>query len=91
MNLKNISERTLDILHDGLNILETFDTTRLDSLRMVKDEIEISIKDYTNGHIKRLQHGGCSPKEGVVFTNMLSALERISSHAVNIAYSTETK
>lgn len=90
-NLKNISERTLDILHDGLNILETFDTTRLDSLRMVKDEIEISIKDYTNGHIKRLQHGGCSPKEGVVFTNMLSALERISSHAVNIAYSTETK
>lgn len=90
-DLKSVSDRTLDILRDGLEILETFDTSRLSSLKAVKEEIEANIKEYTNGHIKRLQDGACNPREGVVFTNMLSALERISSHAVNIAYSTETK
>ena len=36
-------------------------------------------------HIQRLSKGKCDPESGVIFLDILSNLERISDHAVNIA------
>ena len=42
---------------------------------------------YQKHHIKRLAKGECEPRAGLLFSDMLSELERIADHSVNIAYS----
>ncbi|MCI4170811.1 PhoU domain-containing protein, partial [Bacillus spizizenii] len=36
-------------------------------------------------HISRLKEGQCTGQAGIVFVDMISNLERIGDHAVNIA------
>ena len=43
--------------------------------------------DIKKHHIKRLAKGECEPRAGLLFSDMLSELERIADHSVNIAYS----
>ena len=45
------------------------------------------LEQYIANHINRLQGRSCDPKAGVVFTDMISDLERVADHAINIAYS----
>lgn len=46
------------------------------------DELEKSLRKK---HIGRLSEGNCSVKGGIVFVDIISNLERIGDHAVNIA------
>lgn len=46
------------------------------------DELERSLRKK---HISRLSEGNCSVKGGIVFVDIISNLERIGDHAVNIA------
>lgn len=39
---------------------------------------------YVDRHIKRLNEGTCNPHAGIVYADILSNLERIGDHAVNI-------
>ncbi|MBO5140421.1 MAG: hypothetical protein J6B76_07205, partial [Peptococcaceae bacterium] len=41
--------------------------------------------DLRKGHITRLNAGACSATAGAAYLDMLSNLERIGDHAVNIA------
>ena len=42
-------------------------------------------RDLRKGHITRLNEGKCSGSAGAVYLDVLSNLERIGDHAVNIA------
>lgn len=60
-----------------------------DLVGMVEDdEEEVDVmEDHLRGeHIKRLANNLCDSKTGVVFLDSISNLERISDHALNIAY-----
>ena len=46
------------------------------------DELEAKLRTK---HIKRLTSQQCNPAKGVIFLDVLVALERISDHARNIA------
>ncbi len=52
------------------------------SLRQIIDELK---EEMRSKHIVRLQKGGCSIEVGFVWSDMLTNLERISSHCANIA------
>ena len=42
-------------------------------------------QDLRRGHISRLNEGKCSAGAGAVYLDILSQMERIGDHAVNIA------
>jgi len=42
-------------------------------------------KEFREGHIMRLNEGICTGAEGSIFLDMLSNMERVGDHAVNIA------
>lgn len=42
-------------------------------------------RTFRKKHIHRLNLGQCSAHSGIVFTDIVSNLERIGDHAVNIA------
>jgi phosphate:Na+ symporter len=87
--LQDISGKTMAVLRKSLDIFEHRDLTQLAELESMKKEVVRLQRDYTANHVSRLQEELCSPHTGVVFTNMLASLERIASHAINIAYSVE--
>ena len=42
-------------------------------------------EEFRQNHMERLSKGLCSADTGIAFLDILSNLERISDHAVNIA------
>jgi phosphate:Na+ symporter len=48
------------------------------------DEME---RDLQTGHIHRLNEGKCSAQAGIYFSDIVSGLERVGDHAINIAFS----
>ena len=84
--LRNISEKTLKVFELANEI---YDDTRFDLLNDITDkEEEIDdLKDqYIEEHIGRLKKDNCKPRAGVIFTNMVTDLERCSDHAINVAF-----
>ena len=37
-------------------------------------------------HIQRLTRGECTPEAGMIFSDIVSGLERVADHATNIAF-----
>lgn len=87
--LENISEKTVALFKQSLEIFSTRNTTLIPETSARKREIEDLLKQYTDKHIQRLQEEQCLPHTGIVFTNMLASLERIASHSINIVHSVE--
>lgn len=52
---------------------------------MLEDDVDSMEEDMRHNHMERLSKGLCSADTGIVFLDILSNLERISDHAVNIA------
>ena len=49
----------------------------------IVDEYEGNLK---NNHVTRIAKGICSARAGMIFTDLVTNLERVSDHATNIAY-----
>ena len=50
-----------------------------------EDEVDMLTDELREKHIERLSNGKCDPQAGVVFLDILTNLERVSDHALNIA------
>ncbi len=84
-DLMNMFEKVQEIFTMALEVLKTDDIAL--SERVLKyddiiDELEISLR---TGHIERLSQGACNGSYGATFLNIISNLERIGDHSVNIA------
>ncbi|MCM3663996.1 Na/Pi cotransporter family protein [Mesobacillus subterraneus] len=68
--------------------LQALDQKNLDAARAVvkkEDEIDSMERTLRKQHILRMNEGQCSGQAGIVFVDIVSNLERIGDHAVNIA------
>ena len=88
-NLRRLSQMTIAItdierLSDHAeNIIEY-----VEYLKSKKANLsQIAVKDLIDKHIDRLMCSECDPLSGVVFSDLVTDLERCADHAINIAYS----
>ena len=84
-----MADKTMETLTTCLDVFTKRDKTRLGDAEALEQEVDRMQKQYINNHIDRLQEKSCDPQVGVVFTNMVATLERVSDHAINIAFSIE--
>ena len=70
---------------DSLLALKTNNAEVAHSVIALDDVIDDMERDLRRGHINRLNEGKCSAGAGAVYLDVLSNLERIGDHAVNIA------
>ena len=85
--------RDIRIAHDAA--LKTFDLAveakKSGDLELVKEcrsceeDVDNITEELREKHIERLSNGECNPQAGVVFLDILTNLERIGDHAVNVA------
>lgn len=87
--LRSMTLKTSQMLSAALDTFKNRDPKRLGIVKEFEQEVDNMKKTYLNNHINRLQEKYCDPQAGVIFTNMVSDLERIADHANNIAYSIE--
>lgn len=53
----------------------------------LEDAIDEKEKELQQKHIERLSNNECTPEAGALFSDIVSGLERVADHAVNIAFS----
>ena len=85
--LKTMADMTMKTLRKSLELLEKRDRTRLNEVEEHETEVDRMQNQFIHNHIERLSDKACDPQIGVVFTNMITTLERVADHAVNIAFS----
>ncbi len=83
--LMKMSEKTKEILEAGLEAFKLRDPSKLDAVDSLERQVDMMEKEYMKNHVDRLQFKSCEPESGVIFTNMVSSLERVADHANNIA------
>nr|WP_282433073.1 PhoU domain-containing protein [Desulfosporosinus meridiei] len=74
-----------EIFTMSLEVLKTDDVALSEKVLQyddIIDDLEITLR---KGHIERLSQGTCNGSHGATFLNIISNLERIGDHAVNIA------
>lgn len=61
--------------------------TNLSMIEKLENEIDEMEREYQSHHVDRLTRNECTPEAGMIFSDIISGLERIGDHSTNIAYS----
>ncbi len=84
--LKNLGEAALKSVDFSLRIFESEDAGALKEADLLEQHVDDLQTSCVNAHIERLMNEVCHPVAGVIFTDMVTDLERCSDHAINIAH-----
>ncbi len=52
----------------------------------IEEKVDTLEEEIQIAHVQRMTRNECSPQAGMLFSDIVSGLERVSDHAVNIAY-----
>lgn len=81
-DIQDVVLKTVDLAVECRKKESVMDAKRV---YMLEDEVDGMEEEFRQNHMERLSKGLCSTNTGIAFLDILSNLERISDHAVNIA------
>ena len=84
--IQDMFEKAMKILIYALEMFENEDFSHMQEIRAIEEEVDQMEIDLQNSHIRRMAKGKCSPESGLIFTDLVSGLERVADHATNIAF-----
>lgn len=59
----------------------------LEDVLHLEDAVDEKERELQRAHVERLTKNECSPEAGMIFSDIVSGLERVADHATNIAFS----
>lgn len=66
-------------------ILKSPDAATMKKLSEMENRVDAKEQQLQKNHIDRLTKQECTPEAGMIFSDVVSALERVADHALNIA------
>ena len=84
--LAEMAENAKEVIKLALETFRTEDYSNLGVIEKIESKVDKQEKQLINHHVERLMEGKCEPLAGVIFTDMVTDLERCADHSVNIAY-----
>ncbi len=84
--ISDLFEKDIRILTCAMEMFEQEDRSHMQEILDIEDEVDRMAIELQNSHIRRMAKGKCSPESGLVFTDLVTGLERIADHATNIAF-----
>ena len=89
--LENLSGMVMDQLNTAVAMFlaQSTDPTAFRAVEDVEEEIDNLTEALREHHVERVKNKKCSAKNGMLYLDILTNLERIGDHAENIATSTE--
>ena len=74
------------LIQYAVEVFAKDDETHLKEIASLEDRVDDMEKELQKKHIERLTRGECTPEAGMIFSDLVSGLERVADHATNIAY-----
>ncbi|WP_100398335.1 Na/Pi cotransporter family protein [Bacillus sp. FJAT-44742] len=84
-DLEEMFDLTIHTLQNSLSALEHENIDLAKECVLQEEEIDKMERKLRKKHILRVNEGRCSGSAGIIFVDLVSNLERIGDHAVNIA------
>ncbi|MET3682425.1 phosphate:Na+ symporter [Alkalibacillus flavidus] len=84
-DLNEMFDLTIDTVQKAMQAYETDDAELARNVMRKENEIDEMERTYRKKHIMRLNEGKCTGTAGIIFVDIISNLERIGDHALNIA------
>ncbi|MCM3586320.1 Na/Pi cotransporter family protein [Mesobacillus maritimus] len=84
-DLNKMFSLTISTVKNALQALDQNDRTVAEKVVKKEEEIDKMERTLRKQHILRITEGACTGQAGIVFVDIVSNLERIGDHAVNIA------
>lgn len=66
------------------------DESHMKDVIALEDGIDEKERELQQKHVDRLTQGECTPEAGMIFSDIVSGLERVADHATNIAFATSS-
>lgn len=84
-DLSNMFTLTIETVEKAVHALDANDMKLARDVTKQEDAIDKMERTFRKNHIMRLNGGHCTAQGGMIFVDVVSNLERIGDHAVNIA------
>lgn len=89
------AQREMGEMLDMVNTLVRFsvemfssgEEEHLEDILHLEDAIDEKERELQRFHVDRLTRNECTPEAGMIFSDIISGLERVADHATNIAFS----
>ncbi len=85
--IKEMHSKTMSIFEKSMEMFTTMDKKNLPYIMELENSIDLMERELQQNHVKRMAKGKCSPMTGILFTDLVTSLERVADHATNIAFS----
>lgn len=83
--LNQIYTKTVDALIQANIAREYRDAKAVEQTLANEEKVDALEQELREGHIKRLAKNQCTAESGIIYLDILTSLERIADHAVNLA------
>ena len=89
--LEELSRLVTEQLDNALEMFRTQsdDAARIDAIEATEQQIDDMVDALRTHHLDRLKNRKCSAKNGMLYMDLLTNLERIADHAENVATSVD--
>lgn len=87
VELRDMLDKTVALFKLSMEAFHTRDQHLLPRVLVQEENIDDMEKTLQQSHVDRLTRGACTPRSGMIFSDMLSNLERVADHATNVAFS----
>lgn len=79
-------ERVNTIIRYSIEMFAQSKYEHMDDIIRLEEEIDVLERKLQQAHIDRLTRNECTPDAGMLFSDIISGLERVGDHATNIAF-----
>lgn len=75
------------IIHYSVDMFAHGTVEHLKDIQELENKIDEKERELQQNHVDRLTRNECTPAAGMLFSDIVSGLERVADHATNIAFS----
>ena len=83
--LGDMLEMVNKIIRYAVEMFAKSDESHMQEIVTLEDQVDEKERELQKKHVERLTKGECSPEAGMIFSDIVSGLERVADHATNIA------
>ena len=87
----DILEVVNKIIRYAVEMFAKSDESHMQEIVTLEDQVDEKERELQKKHVERLTKGECSPEAGMIFSDIVSGLERVADHATNIAFAITTE
>ena len=79
------------IIRYAVEMFAKSDESHMQEIVTLEDQVDEKERELQKKHVERLTKGECSPEAGMIFSDIVSGLERVADYATNIAFAITTE